>query len=105
MNPLDLDGDGYNGPSPDCDDDNAEINPGVTDVPDNGVDENCDGADAKTPVVVSHGRPDAGADRDSGDHHGQAGDHDHLAVLHERQEEVDDVLEPVGQGRSRRAPP
>ena len=53
MNPLDLDGDGYNGPAPDCNDGDAGINPGKADVPDNGVDENCDGADATTPPVVN----------------------------------------------------
>ena len=57
MNPLDLDGDGYNGPSPDCNDANASINPGRTDVPDNGIDENCDGTDTKTPVVVPPSSP------------------------------------------------
>jgi hypothetical protein len=51
MNPLDLDGDGYNGPSPDCDDADPRINPGKSDVADNGVDENCDGADAITPPI------------------------------------------------------
>jgi hypothetical protein len=53
MNPLDLDGDGFNGPSPDCNDADPNINPGKTDTPDNGVDENCDGVDTTTPPVVN----------------------------------------------------
>ena len=97
-NPLDKDGDGYNGPSPDCDDAIPTINPGVTDTPDNGVDENCDGADATTPVVVNPVDP-APTPVTPVITGGQAGDHDHGALLHERQEEVDDVLEPGGQGR------
>jgi hypothetical protein len=41
----DEDGDGFNQRS-DCNDGNPAINPIAPDVPDNGVDENCDGADA-----------------------------------------------------------
>ncbi|HKG64223.1 MAG TPA: putative metal-binding motif-containing protein [Solirubrobacteraceae bacterium] len=41
----DNDGDGFNQRS-DCNDDDPRINPIAPDVPDNGVDENCDGADA-----------------------------------------------------------
>ncbi len=41
----DADLDGVRRPA-DCDDTNPGRRPGVTDVPDNGVDENCDGADA-----------------------------------------------------------
>jgi hypothetical protein len=44
----DNDGDGFDQRS-DCNDDNARINPNATDTPDNGVDENCDGADSRTP--------------------------------------------------------
>jgi hypothetical protein len=41
----DADGDGVRVPA-DCDDTNPAIHPGATDVPDNGVDEDCSGADA-----------------------------------------------------------
>lgn len=43
---LDIDGDGYSRPG-DCRDDSAAIHPDAVDSPDNGVDENCDGQDAK----------------------------------------------------------
>jgi hypothetical protein len=41
----DADGDGVRRPS-DCDDTKVGIHPGAVDVPDNGIDENCDGLDA-----------------------------------------------------------
>ena len=48
---ADNDDDGFNARI-DCNDNNAAIRPGVVDVPDNGIDENCDGADAVTPPPV-----------------------------------------------------
>jgi hypothetical protein len=39
---IDTDLDGYAG-SADCDDTNASVNPGMAEIPGNGVDDNCNG--------------------------------------------------------------
>jgi hypothetical protein len=55
LNVDDLDLDGFSSCDGDCDDNDAGINPNATDIEDDGIDQNCDGADAVSsdPGVVT----------------------------------------------------
>jgi len=60
----DRDHDGYSAffGGPDCDDHNADIHPNAKDIPDNGIDENCNGEDAHLKTTVDpdpHANPAA----------------------------------------------
>jgi MYXO-CTERM domain-containing protein len=50
----DFDGDGYESPE-DCDDEDADIHPGLEDLPEDGIDQDCDGEDA---VAGDTGEPE-----------------------------------------------
>jgi arylsulfatase A-like enzyme len=57
---IDRDGDGYSAflGGPDCDDSNPNVHPGAEEIYDNGIDDNCSGADRSRPVEVATEPPE-----------------------------------------------
>jgi uncharacterized protein YjbI with pentapeptide repeats len=51
---VDNDGDGFTPAGGDCNDSNRTINPGAVDIANNGIDENCDGADRVETTVLDN---------------------------------------------------
>lgn len=58
VDPNDQDGDGYTVRKGDCDDTNPDVNPGVDEVPNNDIDDNCDGCVDKDECPTPTPRPD-----------------------------------------------
>ena len=65
--PSDLDGDGWLPVEGDCDDSDPAVFPGALDLPDDGVDQDCDGQDATVPVDADGDGSPAGEDCDDDD--------------------------------------
>lgn len=64
INANDHDGDGF-GPPEDCDDENSSVRPGAIDVPNDGVDQDCDGTDATEADTDADTDSDADTDTDT----------------------------------------